>query len=290
MKHKLLKSIFALVTVVALFTISGCSQSSPALGTFTFVSAEYRNEALDAAEVYSSEVILELNEDGKGFLHFGEESGLISWTLSGSELKLVLNKQQISGIYENNSLVLSIPEKELSLNFVRLGVEADEDASDNLVQSYYGWWDIGDAGGQWQEYKEMWFDSCAVIETDESGNGYFIMWDEDSSYEKPICRIQINMQDDAISVEKGAFLNCIVTDDNWKFNTDATDYPDMMVIELAYSDDNGFFNSVMYFRPWGIEWNDVQEKAPDLLPYYYEEWYLPLIEAGSQMPGAFELN
>ena len=36
----------------------------------------------------------------------------------------------------------------------------------------------------------------------------------------------------------------------------------------------------MYLRPWGSLWPDEEDR----LPYYYEDWYLPLIESGEEMP------
>ena len=37
----------------------------------------------------------------------------------------------------------------------------------------------------------------------------------------------------------------------------------------------------IYLRPWGTYWDDVTEED---LPYYYYDWYLPLIESGESMP------
>ena len=41
------------------------------------------------------------------------------------------------------------------------------------------------------------------------------------------------------------------------------------------------YDYTIVLRPWGKIWDDVEE---DLLPYYYDDWYLPLIEAGAEMP------
>ena len=40
----------------------------------------------------------------------------------------------------------------------------------------------------------------------------------------------------------------------------------------------------LYLRPWGMDWEDVRAADESLLPYYYDDWYLPLIEAGGSMP------
>ena len=37
-------------------------------------------------------------------------------------------------------------------------------------------------------------------------------------------------------------------------------------------------------RPWGERWDDVALSDPDDVPYYYEDWYLPMIDAGSTVP------
>ena len=31
-------------------------------------------------------------------------------------------------------------------------------------------------------------------------------------------------------------------------------------------------------RPWGTYWHDVEFDSPDNLPYYYYDWYLPLLD------------
>ena len=40
----------------------------------------------------------------------------------------------------------------------------------------------------------------------------------------------------------------------------------------------------IYLRPWGESWEDVRADDEELLPYYYDDWYLPLIETGASMP------
>ena len=37
---------------------------------------------------------------------------------------------------------------------------------------------------------------------------------------------------------------------------------------------------MIYLRPWGSRWPGSEDEKP----YYYESWYLPLIEAGEAMP------
>lgn len=287
--NKLLKLISLSIVFILAFTMVGCSENSPALGSFICVSAEYDGVSVDPSLVCGGDVVLELGENGWGTFYLGDEGGLINWSVEGSELKLVFNDKTYTGSCGGNTIELELPDSGLKMLFAADG-SAFEKAKSREVQSYYGWWNIGDAGEQWQEYKGMSFDCCAVIEFDEGGNAEFIMWDEDSSYKSPLARVKVNIgEGNSVVADKGAFIDCEISESNLCFNTE-TQFEDLIIAELAYSDDRGVFNSVIYLRPWGTEWEDIQQDAPELMPYHYESWYLPLIEAGSQMPGEFELN
>ena len=276
------------ISFIFAFTFAGCSQNSPALGKFVCVSAEYDGISLEPSLLGGGDVFLELGENGWGTFRVGDKNSIVNWSLDGEELKLVLDNKSYSGSYVDEMIEIELLDSGLMLSFA---VEGSETATENslAVQAYYGWWDIGDAGGAWQEYTGMRFDCCAVIEFDESGNGEFVMWDEDSSYKNPLARVKLKTGEKNVAADKGAFLNCVVDESNLHFNNE-TAFEDMLIAELAYSDDSGVFNSVIYLRPWGLSWDDIQENAPELLPYHYDNWYLPLIEAGSQMPGEFEFN
>ena len=278
---------FAICFIFA-FTLAGCSENSPALGKFVCVSAEYDSVSLDPSLLGGGEVYLELGENGWGTFRVGDKNSIVNWSLIGDELKLVLDNKSYTGSYIDGLIEIELLGSGLMLSFAVEGSETTAETSP-AVQSYYGWWDIGDAGDAWQDYKGMSFDCCAVIEFDKSGNGEFIMWDEDSSYKSPLARVKLKTNEKELLVDKGAFLNCVVDESNLRFSSDSA-FDDMLVAELAYSDDGGVFNSVIYLRPWGLNWDDIQENAPELMPYHYDNWYLPLIEAGSQMPGEFELD
>ena len=46
------------------------------------------------------------------------------------------------------------------------------------------------------------------------------------------------------------------------------------------------FDYEIYLRPWGVEWEDVRNvdttdlPYDDMMPAYYDSWYLPLIKDG----------
>ena len=45
------------------------------------------------------------------------------------------------------------------------------------------------------------------------------------------------------------------------------------------------FDYTLCLRRWGEEWPEDSER-----PYYYGDWYLPLIEAGASMPEAMDID
>ena len=58
----------------------------------------------------------------------------------------------------------------------------------------------------------------------------------------------------------------------------------MICIEGWYEDGEDEFYYEVYLRPWGQLWDDFAADYPDDVPYYYDDWYLPLVESGSAMP------
>ena len=50
----------------------------------------------------------------------------------------------------------------------------------------------------------------------------------------------------------------------------------------------GSFDYELVLRPWGALWDDVPAEDLKAKPYFYEDWYLPLVEAGAAMPSAID--
>ena len=51
--------------------------------------------------------------------------------------------------------------------------------------------------------------------------------------------------------------------------------------------DDGSFDYSIYLRPWGRTWEDINATQPGLLPYFYYDWYLPMLAQGESMPDKF---
>ena len=141
-----------------------------------------------------------------------------------------------------------------------------------------------------------WWDACARIDLGEDGSGTLTLWDDSCEAGEYIAQASVQAEADLTTSGRlvstdGSFLNCPLTGaDAWYIDAAAPEsmpYHDMICISGVYTDPEGSGSSfvyTIYLRPWGMDWEDVRAADESLLPYYYDDWYLPLIEAGGSMP------
>ena len=87
----------------------------------------------------------------------------------------------------------------------------------------------------------------------------------------------------------GSFWLAELAPDEWTLDPAAYGFENMLVVDDGhYESDEGSFDYMLVLRPWGTDWSDVEAAAPALLPYFYNDWYLPQIESGASMPDAFD--
>ena len=91
----------------------------------------------------------------------------------------------------------------------------------------------------------------------------------------------------------GSFFDCKLSGaDAWYIDaapSESMPYSEMICISGVYTDPENSEDSfvyTVYLRPWGMDWEDVRTDDETRLPYFYDDWYLPLIEAGASMPNA----
>ena len=157
-------------------------------------------------------------------------------------------------------------------------------------QSFYGWWIITDAAGNKESFNNVWYDCCADIALDASGEGTIVFWDEDTSREDWLGGA-------AVHYENVGTFGSVVSDYGWFWGEELAegawtatpgDYvaEDLIGISGSFDDGEGSFNYTIYLRPWGVLWDDLAE---DDRPYYYEDWYLPLINAEEPLPDSMDI-
>ena len=84
-------------------------------------------------------------------------------------------------------------------------------------------------------------------------------------------------------LKEGDFLDRSLAAGDWDMRVAQDANGTLLTIKGKYDAvGKGGFSYEIVLRPWGSLW----EVPKDEQPYYYEDWYLPLIEAGEGMPDA----
>ena len=153
--------------------------------------------------------------------------------------------------------------------------------------SWYGWWMVEDATGAYTELIGSWWDCSAVIEVDEDLQGTMVIYDEDGSLTDPISDAEVSVamtgtsEHGTMLSQGGYFMDQDLQYADWMIDPGESDYTDTLEIRGSFTVDDGGIDYYVILRPWGTDWSDVVKEDR---PYFYEDWYLPLIESGSEMP------
>ena len=160
--------------------------------------------------------------------------------------------------------------------------------------AWYGWWTMTGCSGAYESMAGQWWDACAVIDIGLDYTGTVTIWDEDYSKADPMSQATVTLnsagvgEHGTVMSESGYFTNLPLEHADWivdpAINSRFPDVENMICIEGWYEDGEDEFYYEVYLRPWGQLWDDFAADYPDDVPYYYDDWYLPLVEAGSAMP------
>ena len=160
--------------------------------------------------------------------------------------------------------------------------------------AWYGWWTMTGCSGAYESMAGQWWDACAVIDIGSDYTGSVTIWDEDYSRADPMLQASVTLnsagvgEHGTVMSESGYFTNLPLEHADWiidpAINSRFPDVENMICIEGWYEDGDDEFYYEVYLRPWGQLWDDFAADYPDDIPYYYDDWYLPLVESGSAMP------
>ena len=160
--------------------------------------------------------------------------------------------------------------------------------------AWYGWWTMTGCSGTYESMSGQWWDACAVIDIGSDYTGTVTIWDEDYSRADPMLQASVTLnsagvgEHGTVMSESGYFTNLPLEHADWiidpAINSRFPDVENMICIEGWYEDGDDEFYYEVYLRPWGQLWDDFAADYPDDIPYYYDDWYLPLVESGSSMP------
>lgn len=241
------------------------------------LTGEYELYAFDMGSgmTETSGVKMILNADGTGIF---SDSMNVTWSDSNLKVGTVVYTYEIDA--EGNLIIDGADGK--------FWFKPIKKAESRWSGDWYGFWMVSECTGEMASYDEQWWDLCARSTDNGDGTYTITFWDEDlNSVEDPIGVIDFKLLDSGeIESQEGWFYMDTVSNELSSDN-ELTGTEDMLILEGTYSDDKCSYTYTIYLRPWGTLWEDLDESW---LPYYYEQWYLPLIEAGKAMPDVFEVS
>ena len=155
---------------------------------------------------------------------------------------------------------------------------------------WYGWWVMSGCYGGYEDMEGSTWDVCADIDIGQDYTGTVTLWDEDYTKDDPMSLATVSLDKlgtgdyGTMMSEEGYFTDLELYHADWIVDPGLEDVKDVIHINGYYEKGDDQFTYDIYLRPWGTMWDDVVD---DQLPFYYHDWYLPLVEAGEPMPDDF---
>lgn len=158
---------------------------------------------------------------------------------------------------------------------------------------WYGWWMMTSGSGYYEGTDGQCWDICGTIDIGSDYTGTVELWDEDYTRDEAMVFANVTLSEygtgeyGTLYSEDGWFTNMALKHADWIVDPGLMEEENVICIDGWFEDGDDSYKYEIYLRPWGTLWDDVSENA---WPYYYTDWYLPLVEAGKAMPDSFEAD
>ena len=206
---------------------------------------------------------------------FGKKNGKITIDTS------TLSREEAAGIDSTEDAVLTT------------SAASDDALLDWWNGEWYGWWMMTGCTGSYESMEGQWWDVCGIIDIGADYTGTVTLWDEDYKKDNPMVSAMVSLstagtgENGTMTSEGGWFTDVALEHADWIVDPGLVERDNMIYIDGWYENgDDGYYYEI-YLRPWGLHWDDAGE---DYLPYLYDDWYLPLIDAGKSMPDSIEMD
>lgn len=294
------------VSVVMLFSLSACSKGDGETKNFSQLKiGDYELLYKDACimEDYAGNdaVVLTLdftNNSKRDAAYIGSIIEFPVQNKKGLELAAVYVSEESDEMVGDKNASLTIDPTTLSRESGQSGTSAltgngkEENSGGEQLRDWwngdwYGWWNVYGCWGAYEDLGSAWWDVCGTIDIGADGTGTVTLWDEDYTRAEPMVSASVSLNSSGVGThgtmmsEGGRFMDIALEHADWIIDPGLSEYTDMIYISGSYENGDDQFTYDIFLRPWGTSWDDA--KAEDL-PYYYHDWYLPLIEAGEPMP------
>ena len=268
--------------LLAVFLLMGCGRvtdTSGLAGIWMLKEADNGTVLIPDNLTEANRLIVRLDPGGSGVIEGSSADGRVLWRYEDGIVYLRAGNAVLSGTVEGNELILQ-SEDETRLHFVRenRGEAAEEEkpsAENPFLDSWYGWWKIEDSQGK---MPITWYDCCAVFEAQENGTILMTLWDEDGSRADPLSQVRFKPEKDALVSLSGYFAYMEIRGGEWRL-TEAD--PAILIPDIQHHAEGEDFRATVYLRRWGQSWSSTPEEQR---PFYYEDWYLPLLKQKAEMP------
>lgn len=153
-----------------------------------------------------------------------------------------------------------------------------ESDDSELAGDWYGWWRIYHTSGDWEKMYGYYWDCCAQI----GGDGAFLLWSEELPKDDCLAETRVEYSGGDFHCVGGSMLERPNEPENWALALTEDEYGRLLTVRGRYEavKSEGAFSYEILLRPWGARWPEQKDSRP----YFYEDWYLPLIEKGAAMP------
>lgn len=326
---RMIAAVLVLVLVLSLAACGGKDKDDPNLGKYYGTTVEALGTTMDMSEIYEGECYIELKSGNKCVMTVDGDAADGEWKLDGEELTITVEGVKCPGTLKDGVIVIDFMEIGMPMTFVKDGASAPKPTQNTDIElptepnteateaadpvsaywegDWYGWWVVTNAGGNYADWVDCYWDACATVSSYIDGTGNITIWDEDCAEDECIIDTDVTFgagttDYGCMMSESGSFWGCEIGHADWIVDPGASavsSVDHMICIEGTYSDpdDNGdsWFDYVFYLRPWGMEWEDVRYVTDlpydDMMPKYYDTWYLPLIESGvTSAPAAISVS
>ena len=229
-----------------------------------------------------------LDPRGTGLLNLSGMEGTILWSREGESLRVDFNGAVLTGsisggvirLSDGEGMELSFAKEELAdaLRAEILQRREEETLRASIwLGDWYGWWRIEGSVGK---LENTWYDLCARVQPQADGRLYLTLWDEDQSLTEPMGELMLRVDEGETAQAVDGYF--------WLAGPEemAFTLTDGQLCAAGHCEGGGeSFDYTLCLRRWGERWNEDTER-----PYYYDDWYRPLIQAGREMPDAMDIR
>ena len=258
-------------------------------------------ETLAVSEYFTSPPILILSEGNTAKLEIDSKICDCTWENSSEGFALIAGNRVSCGTLKDGICTLDLFGQGVRYVFCS-EIASLSDLEDEGMQKeknnrwsgeWYGYWILQNASGVWENMDGQAFDCFARLDMGVDNTGRITIWDEKSSFSFPLSVVELKLAPSpsfygSARSESGFFLSGDIETGEWRIEPDKEKLDNVLSFSSHYAGPDGAFDYMFLLRPWGYVWDDAIENETIRLPYYYNQWYLPMLSEKNSMPDSFE--